>query len=62
MFTRLRSLQLSSSDWKIKIRVTRTWDSFDDNHDFIGMNMILIDVEVINTNPGVLCILSYKYS
>ncbi|KAL1824227.1 hypothetical protein ACET3Z_011005 [Daucus carota] len=45
MFNRLNSLQLSRTDWKIKIRVTRAWDSFSSSHEFIGMNLIIIDEE-----------------
>ncbi|KAL1803069.1 hypothetical protein ACET3Z_031716 [Daucus carota] len=54
MFTRLRSLQLSRFDWKIKIRVTRTWDSFGSNGDFIGRNLILIDVEEFHVHGFVI--------
>ncbi|KAL1806316.1 hypothetical protein ACET3Z_029384 [Daucus carota] len=45
MFNSLRSLELSKTDWKIKIRVTRMWNSFFTNRELIGMNMILIDIE-----------------
>ncbi|KAL1823760.1 hypothetical protein ACET3Z_010538 [Daucus carota] len=54
MFARLCSLQISRNDSKIKIRVTRTWDSFSDNEEFIGMNMIIIDVEEFHIHAFVI--------
>lgn len=47
-YQKIRDLSNAHEKWKIKVRVTRMWDSFNfrNNNRFISLDMIFLDENV----------------
>lgn len=47
MYQRLRDVNQTRTDWRIRVHITRMWPSFSNNQHFTRFNLILLDDEVM---------------